>query len=47
MCACITVDVEIDTREMAETSTDPNVPIYQNTNGVPLANGKNLHMEVG
>eukprot|EP01032_Pedospumella_encystans_P011311 gene11311-13157_t len=32
---------------MAESSTDPNVPIYTNPNGVPLCNGKNLHMEVG
>mmetsp|Transcript_30381 Transcript_30381/g.60479 ORF Transcript_30381/g.60479 Transcript_30381/m.60479 type:complete len:301 (+) Transcript_30381:59-961(+) len=32
---------------MAEQSADPNAPIYENTNGVPLCNGKNLHMEVG
>ena len=22
-------------------------PVYENTNGMPLANGKNLHMDVG
>jgi len=33
---------------MAEQGENAHsAPVYQNTNGMPLANGKNLHMEVG
>ena len=42
----LSILVVLDLLIMADSSTDPNVPIYTNPNGVPLCNGKNLHMEV-
>jgi hypothetical protein len=32
---------------MAENNPDSTAPVYENTNGMPLCEGKNLHMEVG
>ncbi len=31
---------------MAENSNKEGKSVYENTNGFPMANGKNLHMEV-
>jgi len=29
------------------SAKEAQAPVYENTNGVPLCNGKNLHMDVG